>query len=107
MRVKMKYCKHWTGLALDWTLDWTLNWTLDWTLDFFYFCMLKSTKWPAKQTKWRLVFKVEGREYMPRVESTCRGSRVKSRVEGKGESKIEGLEMFLLVRKKQKPVPLE
>ena len=27
------YCKHWTGLGLDWTLDWTLDWILDWTLD--------------------------------------------------------------------------
>ena len=45
---------------------------------------------------------VEGREYMPRDEST----RVKSRVEGKVESKVEGLKMSLEVGKKQKPVPL-
>ena len=54
-----------------------------------------------------LITKVEGREYMSRVESTCRGTRVKSRVEGKVESKVEGLKMSLKVGKKQKPVPLE
>ena len=41
-----------------------------------------------------LYTKIEGREYMSRVES-------------KVESKVEGLKISLKVGKKQKPVPLE